>query len=263
MTARWVAAERSRLARTRPSTPEGDADAELALDRDVRGLTAVPFGRRARLLERTRFVDSEVARAIGHGVAQVVLLGAGYDGRALRFGGAATRWFEVDRPETQLDKRRRLSVLGAGPGEVTYVGADLTSDEVGAALQASGHDAGRPSLFVGETLFAQLTLEATAAICSSLRARAPTGSVLAATYIVVPDDGAGAPARHAALDALDGVLRAVGAPRQSEYREGDAEKLMVVTGWRVVRASSPERARWGSHLLALACEPSPAPAPAP
>ena len=251
------------MARTRPSTPGGDIDAELALNRDVRGHMAVRFGRRTRLEARTRFVDSEVARAIGHGVAQVVLLGAGYDGRALRFGGGATRWFEVDHPETQLDKRRRLSALGADPGEVVYVGADLTRDDVGAALDAAGLDARRSSLFVAEALFSHLTLEASAGICSSLRARAPAGSVLAATYLVVPGDGAGAPATRAALDAFDGVLRTVGAPRPNEYHEGDAEKLMVVTGWRVLRASSPERPGRGSHLLALACEPSVPAAPAP
>ena len=103
------------MARTRPSTPGGEPEAELALDRDVRGLVAVPLGPRNRLDARTRFVDSEVARAIGHGVDQVVLLGAGYDARSLRFGGGATQWFEVDHPETQDDKRRRLSSLGADP----------------------------------------------------------------------------------------------------------------------------------------------------
>ena len=141
VSARWVAARRARLARTRSSTPGGEPEAELALDRDVRGLVTVPLGPRNRLDERTRFVDSEVARAIGHGVAQVVLLGAGYDARALRFGGGATRWFEVDHPDTLEDKQQRLSSLGADQSRVTYVEADLTTDDVGASLGAAGHDA--------------------------------------------------------------------------------------------------------------------------
>ncbi len=254
MTARWVAAERARLARTRPSTPDGEPGAEVSLDRDVRGLVAVPLGPRRRLEERTRFVDAEVARAIGHGLTQVVLLGAGYDARSLRFGGGATRWFEVDHPETQVDKRRRLASLGTDRSQVTYVGADLMTDDVGTSLGAAGHDARHPSLFVGERLFDYLTLEAAVNLCTSLRTRAPEGSILAATFVVVPEEGTGA---SAVLDALDRLRQTVGAPRRSEYREGDAQRLVVVTGWRVVRFSSPPRSGRGSHLLALACEPSP------
>jgi methyltransferase (TIGR00027 family) len=219
----------------------------------VRGL-AVPLGLRSRIEERTRFVDSEVARAIGRGVAQVVLLGAGYDGRSLRFGGGATRWFEVDRAETQADKRRRLSSLDLDAGAVTYVGADLTADDVGPSLAAAGHDALCPSLFVGEGVFDHLSLEAAANLCTSLRARAPEGSTLAATFLVVPDGDSGA---RAMRDALDRLREVVGAPRRSEYREGDAQKLMVVTGWRVARSPSSQRPGFRSRVLALACEPSP------
>lgn len=39
--------------------------------------------------------------------------GGGYDGRALRFGGGATRWFEIDHSATQADKRKRLDLVGA------------------------------------------------------------------------------------------------------------------------------------------------------
>src|SRR5580658_7908589 len=106
VTARWVAAHRSRLGRTRPSTPGGDAEGELALDRAVAGVFALPVGQPTGMAERTRFVDNEVAHALGQGVEQIVLLGAGYDGRALRFGGGRGAWFEVDLPRTQADKRR-------------------------------------------------------------------------------------------------------------------------------------------------------------
>jgi O-methyltransferase involved in polyketide biosynthesis len=35
--------------------------------------------------DRTRFVDQEVLQAIAQGIAQVIILGSGYDGRCLRF----------------------------------------------------------------------------------------------------------------------------------------------------------------------------------
>jgi methyltransferase (TIGR00027 family) len=233
---------------------------ELALDRDVRGFVSVPLLSRSRFEERTRFVDSEVARAIGRGVAQIVILGAGYDGRALRFAGGGPRWFEVDRPQTQLDKRRRLSSLGADVHGVTYVGADPRTEDVGVSLDAAGHDALRPSLFVCEELFDHMTLEAAVNLCGSLRDRAPEGSTLAATFLVVPpaDRVAKVRAAPAMLNAFDRLRDAVGATLRSNYREGDPEKLMVVTGWRVARSSPPTPPPGRRfHLRTLACEPSP------
>ena len=115
------------MERTRPSTPGADLAAERRLYRDVSGIFAVPVGRPPGMAERTRVVDAEVARAIGRGTTQVVLLGAGYDGRALRFGGGAVRWFEVDLPATQADKRRRLDALGIRPAAVSYLPLDLAT----------------------------------------------------------------------------------------------------------------------------------------
>ncbi len=255
LTARWVAAHRDRLAPTRPSTPTGDVASERALERDVRGVFAVPIGRPTSMAERTRFVDNEVALALGHDVDQVVLLGAGYDGRASRFGGGTTRWFEVDLPTTQQDKRRRLAALAIAPEGVTYVGLDLLTGDLAGALDAAGHDPARPSLFVCEGLFAYLTLEGIATTCQVLRQRAPAGSTLVTTYLVVPETGGRGWALRTTLDLL---LKVIGEVRRCEFLEGDAEKLMVVTGWRVVHSSSPPPG-WigqGSHFLALASEPA-------
>ena len=150
VTARWVAAHRARIERTRPSIPGAELEGERRLYRDVSGVFAVPLGRLAGIAERTRVVDAEVARAIGRGTTQVVLLGAGYDGRALRFGGGAVRWFEVDLPATQADKRRRLDALGIRPVAVSYLPLDLATGDLDAALDAAGHDRAAPSLFVCE-----------------------------------------------------------------------------------------------------------------
>jgi methyltransferase (TIGR00027 family) len=258
LTARWVAGYRARLERRRPSTPTGDIEGERRLYRAVSGAFAIPIGRPTGMTERTAFVDNEVARAIGHGVEQIVLLGAGYDGRALRFGGGPTHWFEVDLPGTQEDKRRRLTSLGVEPAAVTYIGLDLMAshdtEDLGEALAAAGHDPARPSLYVSEGLFAYLSLEVLAALCTTLRARAPEGSALVATVLVVPETGRRG---HALRAALDRLLRAIGEARRSTFYPGDAQKLMVVTGWHLARSqvSAPTRMAQGSHLLVFAAEP--------
>jgi methyltransferase (TIGR00027 family) len=255
LSARWAAANRARLERSRPSTPAGDVAAERSLEQSVRGPLALPAGRTAALEERTRFVDHEVADALGRGVDQLVLLGAGYDGRALRFGGGASRWFEVDLPEILADKRRRLDSLGVSTDAVQYLGVDVRRDDVGHALASAGHDEGRPSLFVAESLFATLTLESVAALCESLRARAAPGSVLAATFSVSPvHTGRGQFAR----EAVDHLRQALGQGRPDEFLPGDPQKLFVVTGWRVLRTSSspPGWLGQGSSVVALAGEPA-------
>jgi methyltransferase (TIGR00027 family) len=254
VTARWVAAQRARLAHSRPSTPDGEPDVELALDRDVRGVVTVPLRWRSRIEERTRFVDSEVARAIGRGITQIVVLGAGYDGRAFRFGGSGPRWFEVDHPQTQADKRRRLSSLGASASRITYVGTDPTAGDVGNSLGTAGHDALRPSLFVCETLLDSMPLERAVNLCTTLRDRSPEGSTLAATFLVSPAVDRAPPVLPDVLGRLRDV---VGATSRCDYREGDPEKLLVITGWRPVRSSSPPAQGRGPRLLAVAGESSP------
>jgi methyltransferase (TIGR00027 family) len=256
LAARWVAAQRLSLERTRPSTPGGDVEAERRLYRAVAGGVTVPIGRGAALAQRTQVIDAEVARALGQGATQIVLLGAGEDGRALRFGGGPVHWFEVDRPWAQADKRNRLAALGVTTPATTYVALDLAADDLEAALAAAGHDAVAPTLFVAEGLFDALSLESAAACCRALRGRAAPGSVLVATFTVVPE-GSG-PAR--ALRAATGLLRQVADERRGhEWRPGDAQKLMVVTGWRVTHAesSSEHRLEPGAHLLVLVCEPDP------
>jgi methyltransferase (TIGR00027 family) len=256
LSARWVAAQRLRLAHTRPFAPAGDIEAEHRLYRAVAGGVAVPFGRAPALAQRTQVIDAEVARALGRGTAQIVLLGAGDDGRALRFGGGAARWFEVDRPQDQADKRSRMRTLGITATATTSVGLDLLTDDVGAALQTAGHDADAPTLFVAEAVFDALTLEATASVCDALRARATPDSVLVATFSVVPEGSRPARALRSATD----LLRQVAAePRHTQWRPDDPQKLLVVTGWHVTHSESSSKRRLdpGAHMLLVVCEPDP------
>ncbi|HSZ36212.1 MAG TPA: SAM-dependent methyltransferase [Acidimicrobiales bacterium] len=255
LTARWVAARRAALAPTRSSTPTGDLEGEQTLYRDVGGNVTFNFARPSGVNHRTQFIDAEVANAIGRGVEQIVILGAGYDGRALRFGGAPTRWFEVDFPSTQEDKRRRLAALGVSPEGVIYVPIDLLREDLDATLEGAGHDADTPTLFLAEGLVPYLTLEATANMFAAVRARAGPGSVLVATFFVAPEP-------HDLLlawyHARNVFFRVIGEPRQSEYQPGDPEKLFVVTGWKVSRSKSGHASRVdrAARMLVLAGEPA-------
>lgn len=153
LTALGVAIARSLL--ERPSTATGDPEAEERLTAAL-GAGSVDAGSRPRgeffdyIAVRTRFFDDAVLQAIADGVRQVVILGAGYDARALRFRTPGVAFFEVDYPATQADKRERLATIGASTDGIVFVAADFTEPGLPIALAGSGHDRLERSLFVCE-----------------------------------------------------------------------------------------------------------------
>jgi methyltransferase (TIGR00027 family) len=175
-----VAATRAGLAR--PHTPTGSADAQLALCSGGPPIASPAL--RAQVAGRTRFIDDQVLAAIAAGVPQVVVLGAGYDDRALRFRSPGVRFFELDHPATQVDKRRRVLAIGADTTDLTFAPVDFRVDEVGDVLEAAGHDPGRASLFICEGLLVYLDQATIVSLLTGLRAQAGNDSVLTVTLAV-------------------------------------------------------------------------------
>jgi len=148
-TARSVAAHRVEYARV--AADYGDPAADEALTADV---AAGQPPNRDRLHEylrgRTAFFDRAVVDSIDSGIRQVVIGGAGYDGRALRYAKPGVRWFEVDHPATQGDKLERLARLGIDTPHVSFIPADFATDLIAEPLIALGLDTARPALFLLE-----------------------------------------------------------------------------------------------------------------
>jgi methyltransferase (TIGR00027 family) len=136
---------------------------------------------RASLIARTQFFDERVLAALSAGIRQVVILGAGYDDRALRFRSPGVRFFELDHPATQRDKRRRLRALPARDRGPVLASADFRHDDVTAVLQACGHAADQPTLFLCEGLLVYLDRPACVRLLRAARASAAEGSQLAAS----------------------------------------------------------------------------------
>jgi len=100
-------------------------------------------------IARTRLIDDLLLRALGQGVTQVVLLGAGFDCRAYRLPELARcRVIEIDHPSTQTVKKEKLQqILGALPRHVTYLAVDLTTQDLRSCLKQVDLDA-RERVFV-------------------------------------------------------------------------------------------------------------------
>jgi methyltransferase (TIGR00027 family) len=193
--------------------------------------TVTLAGLRPSLAARTRFFDDQVLAAISAGLRQIVILGAGYDDRALRFRSSGVRFFELDHPGTQADKARRLRALQANAAELTLAPADFRHDDVAAVLDACAHDPGQPSLFSCEGLLVYLDQPTVVRLLTGLRARAATGSALAASLATHPE-GASTEEVTAAANAR----RRTGAsePWRTILPASAHLGLVARAGWRVV-----------------------------
>lgn len=122
---------------------------KIAADRER--LASAPLVKaRSLIIMRSRFAEDELAAAIGRGVGQYVLLGAGLDTSPYRPGHPAqrVRTFEVDHPDTQRWKLDRLAEAGVRPADsLRHVAVDFEKDSLGERLAASGFDGHRPAFF--------------------------------------------------------------------------------------------------------------------
>src|ERR1700733_7870470 len=125
VTARFVANTRAHL--ERPEVPTGDAAAELRL---YRSLGSTPFlyetkAWRSRMARRTRFFDRLTLGALEAGTTQMVIVGAGYDGRPAPFPPRGCTCYGAHHPSTQSEKGNGLAAAGADVSAIRFVAIDL------------------------------------------------------------------------------------------------------------------------------------------
>jgi methyltransferase (TIGR00027 family) len=248
-TARRVAAHR--LTFDRAPAPYGDPAADETLARDVAGsvdLAGSTDSMVGYLAARTTFFDRVVVGTLERGVEQMVIAGAGYDGRALRYAKPGVRWFELDHPDTQLDKLERLARLGIDVDHVTFASADFAVDDVGAALGAAGHDPNASSLFVCEGVAIYLEYSVLESLMRQLRGVAADGSRLAISLSVTANTAAETVRRT----AFRAAVAAMGEPARTVLTAEEVDALLLATGWTVTPSQS-ERAR---HAGLLVLEPT-------
>ncbi len=230
VTARRVAAYR--LGFTRVPAPYGDAAADEALAADVAAGEQPGTGRmRGHIETRTRFFDRVVVEALGHGVGQVVLGAAGYDGRPLRYAKPGVRWFEVDQPATQQDKRERLDRLGLASAQVQFVEADFAADPVADRLTAAGLDRGQRTLFLLEGVAVYLELPVLDRVLREFRQVGRDGSLLA---VSVSTTGSGGRTRA----RFQASVAAWGEPSRNTLDADQATGVLARAGWRVTAGDS-------------------------
>jgi methyltransferase (TIGR00027 family) len=217
----------------RPRTPDGDPGAQARLCAGMRPASDMPL--RDHLAARTRFFDEQVLAALGRGIRQVVILGAGYDDRALRFRLPGVRYFELDHPATQSDKRRRLTRMRADLSALALIAADFRYDDVGAALAAAGHDRERASLFLCEGLLVYLDRDAFVGLLAALSSRAARGSTLAVSLAIHREGlDSAVVAAHANARRPNGAAE----PWRTITPAAAQLELITLAGWSITQSIS-------------------------
>jgi len=196
----------------------------------VRGVTdVVSAGHTRQVALRTRAIDDAVRRGLGRGARQLVLVGAGLDGRAYRLAGledAVT--FELDHPATQSYKRARAAKLVPKAQEVRYAALDFERASLETVLAGAGHARGVPSVFVWEGVTVYLTREAAGEALRAMAACSAPSSTLVLTYI----------APHAPtpmLRLVHALVRRAGEPHITRYAPAEMRQLVESAGFEVER----------------------------
>ncbi|BCB90675.1 class I SAM-dependent methyltransferase [Phytohabitans suffuscus] len=232
--------ERDAVEVARAGTPPQGVSARIGYE----SLTAVA----RTMVPRTVAVDDAVRERPG---PQLVILGAGLDGRAFRMAELSdVDVYEVDHPASQADKRERAAGLRPVAGSLRWVPVDLARDALGPALAAAGHDGTLATTWVWEGVVPYLRRAEVAATVRAVAGRSAPGSRLVVNYQ--------SPSLKATLGL--GVARAMARlsrrpdptarePRRSAWTPERFRALLAAGGWRVAT---------DDDLLALATRlPSP------
>ena len=136
------------------------------------------------ILARNKHLDRQFLGCVESGFRQVVILGAGYDTRPVRFqqaiSRAGTRVYELDQQTTQ---RRKIMCLGAlRIPQVTFIPIDFESTGLEEVLTPDVFDATQPTLFVWEGVSMYLTERAVRAVFAAIGPIAAPGSRLLFDY---------------------------------------------------------------------------------
>jgi methyltransferase (TIGR00027 family) len=185
---------------------------------------------------RTRYIDDCVVRALDRGIAQVVILGAGLDTRSARLRRQGVRFFEVDQPASQADKRERLSRFEEYPLDAaTFVSCDFERDDFVEGLEAAGLERTQPACLVWEGVIYYLAETAARATLARIATELDPRSLLIFDYLNT--NMAKSSARLRPEDrAMKGIIDELGEPMR--FGIDDPTPLMSESGYRFLRTVS-------------------------
>ena len=192
---------------------------------------------------RSRFAEDLAEKAVGSGVNQYVILGAGLDSFAYRRDDlmGRLRVFEVDHPASQLWKQKRLGELGVGlPDGLVFASVDFEHESLPAGLGNAGFEFRRPALFswIGVTMY--LTLDAIGATLGTI-AQCQAGTKVVLTYNQ-PSHALDEFSRRV-TSTFTAIATEMGEPFVSLFLPSEIEDLLRGHGLKDIAHFGPQEAR--------------------
>ena len=176
---------------------------------------------------------NELARsALANGVAQVVVLGAGFDplSSELQREFPTTLFWEIDHPATQRHKVRACSEIGIE--RVHFVAVDLSAAGLQReALIGGGFDPAKRTLWIAEGLLMYFPADVVSSLMKTLGSLSAPGSELAVTFMEKP--GGGQLRFDSQTKLVDWWLHRRGEPFL--WGTARSELAEFIRPWRVIR----------------------------
>jgi methyltransferase (TIGR00027 family) len=113
-------------------------------------------------IARTKYIDTVFKEVLSRGFDQILIFGAGFDTRALRFQTETrdTKIFELDVPITQKAKLGQYKKRGLSiPANIVFISVDFDKESLSEKLEQVKFQKDRRSLFVLEGLLMYLRPE--------------------------------------------------------------------------------------------------------
>jgi len=133
---------------------------------------------------RERYIDDILKASLSEGLAQVVILGAGFDTRAYRIAGIEkTHVFEIDFPATQATKLKGFKkLIDPLPAYVTFLPVDFNTQTLEERLLASDYDEHAKTLFIWQGVTYFLTTEGFESTLAFIAKHSGPGSTVVFDY---------------------------------------------------------------------------------
>jgi methyltransferase (TIGR00027 family) len=192
------------------------------------------------IVARCRYMDDVLAEALGQGIQQLVILGAGFDSRAYRFDQLkdGVKVFEVDHPATQqakLKKLRRIFGVGGLPGYITFVPVDFSRTTLAMRLPECGYSERLKTLFIWEGVTMYLDAPSVDATLAFVAGHSAPGSAIVFDYMCRQPEP---PKQDVMMLLLNFLRNFVDEVRSFKIEAGQVEPFLAGRGFSQVRSVS-------------------------
>jgi methyltransferase (TIGR00027 family) len=142
------------------------------------------------MIARTAFFDHIVVQALKENIAQIVLLGAGYDSRPYRFRELIqdTQIYELDAKPTQQRKQECLQQAKIPiPKQIRFVPINFETDNLRDRLMEAGYSPQKKALFIWEGVTYYLRAEVVDHMLAFVMSNSPKGSSICFDYAALSE----------------------------------------------------------------------------